>query len=58
MEEEILKTRTEVKTLVKAMGGKITLESREGSGTRFMVRIPPLYSGKGDIIYEGIDSKR
>jgi two-component system OmpR family sensor kinase len=33
---------TGVKALVKAMGGEITLESREGSGTRFMVRIPPL----------------
>lgn len=32
---------TGVKTLVKAMGGEITLESREGFGTRFMVRIPP-----------------
>lgn len=32
---------TGVKTLVEAMGGEITLESREGVGTRFMVRIPP-----------------
>jgi len=33
---------TGVKTLVEAMGGKITLESREGVGTRFMIRIPPI----------------
>jgi CheY-like chemotaxis protein len=33
---------TGVKTLVEAMGGEITLESREGVGTRFMVRIPPI----------------
>jgi len=32
---------TGVKTLVEAMGGEITLESQEGCGTRFMVRIPP-----------------
>ena len=32
---------TGVKTLVEAMGGKITLESRKGMGTRFIVRIPP-----------------
>jgi signal transduction histidine kinase len=32
---------TGVKTLVEAMGGEITLESQEGVGTRFMVRIPP-----------------
>lgn len=31
-----------VKGLVEAMGGGITLESRVGVGTRFMVRIPPL----------------
>jgi signal transduction histidine kinase len=31
-----------VKALMAAMKGKITLESREGSGTRFIVRIPPL----------------
>lgn len=30
-----------VKTLVEAMGGEIELESREGTGTRFIVRIPP-----------------
>jgi signal transduction histidine kinase len=35
---------TGVKTLVEAMGGKITLESREGMGTCFTVRIPPLHS--------------
>ena len=32
-----------VKALVEAMGGKITLVSREGGGTRFSVSIPPLY---------------
>jgi signal transduction histidine kinase len=32
---------TGVKTLVEAMGGEITLESQKGTGTRFMVRIPP-----------------
>ena len=31
---------TGVKTLVDAMGGGISLESREGVGTRFTVRIP------------------
>ena len=31
-----------VKALVEAMGGKITLESQEGAGTRFMVRIPSM----------------
>lgn len=31
-----------VKSLVEAMEGEITLISREGSGSRFMVRIPPL----------------
>jgi len=37
-----------VKILVKAMGGEITLVSREGSGASFRVRIPPLHShGKG-----------
>ncbi len=35
---------TGVKTLVEAMGGEITLESREGMGTRFTVRIPPIQS--------------
>jgi len=33
---------TGVKALVEAMGGKITLVSREGLGTRFTVQIPPL----------------
>ncbi len=32
---------TGVKTLVEAMGGGISLESHEGGGTRFTVRIPP-----------------
>ncbi len=31
-----------VKALVEAMGGKISLESREGGGTRFTVDLPPL----------------
>jgi two-component system sensor histidine kinase VicK len=35
---------TGVKTLVEAMGGEITLESQEGVGTRFTVRIPPISS--------------
>jgi signal transduction histidine kinase len=33
---------TGVKTLVEAMGGNITLESKENVGTRFIVRIPPI----------------
>jgi len=33
---------TGVKTLVEAMGGEITLVSREGLGARFTIRIPPL----------------
>jgi two-component system phosphate regulon sensor histidine kinase PhoR len=33
---------TGVKTLVEAMGGEITVESQEGLGARFTVRIPPL----------------
>lgn len=33
---------TGVKTLVEAMGGEITVISREGLGARFTVRIPPL----------------
>jgi len=37
---------TGVKALLDAMGGEITLESREDFGTRFMVRIPPLHSQK------------
>jgi signal transduction histidine kinase len=36
-----------VKALVEAMGGEITLVSREGIGTRFTVRIPPLQLMKG-----------
>jgi CheY-like chemotaxis protein len=35
---------TGVKALVEAMGGEIRLESQEGVGTRFMVRIPPIQS--------------
>jgi len=35
---------TGVKALVEAMGGEITLESQEGVGTRFTVRIPPISS--------------
>ena len=31
-----------VKSLVEAMGGEITLESKEGSGTCFKIRVPPL----------------
>ena len=39
-----------VKTLVEAMGGEISLVSRQGLGTNFRVRIPPLGShGKGRI---------
>jgi CheY-like chemotaxis protein len=33
-----------VKTLVKAMGGQLSLESKHGFGARFIVRIPPLSS--------------
>ncbi len=35
---------TGVKTLLEAMGGEIKLESQEGVGTRFTVRIPPIQS--------------
>ena len=35
---------TGVKALLEAMGGEISLVSREGVGTRFTVRIPPLES--------------
>jgi len=39
-----------VKALVEAMGGEINLVSRQGFGTNFRVRIPPLGShGKGRI---------
>jgi signal transduction histidine kinase len=31
-----------VKALLQAMGGRIEVVSREGHGTRFSVRIPPL----------------
>jgi len=43
---------TGVKALLEAMGGEIRLESREGFGTRFMVRIPPLYLPKEGRIRE------
>jgi signal transduction histidine kinase len=35
---------TGVKALLEAMRGDITVDSREGTGARFMVRIPPLTS--------------
>jgi signal transduction histidine kinase len=35
---------TGVKILVETMGGDIELESREGVGTRFIIRIPPIQS--------------
>jgi CheY-like chemotaxis protein/two-component sensor histidine kinase len=35
-----------VKALVEAMGGEITLISREGVGSSFMVRLPPLIAQK------------
>ena len=41
---------TGVKALVEAMRGEITLESREGLGTCFKVRIPPLHLRKEDKI--------
>jgi len=53
---------TGVKALVETMGGEITLESREGVGTRFMVRIPPIRSpkdtGKGIPTESILDGKR
>ncbi len=53
---------TGVKALVEAMGGEVTLESQEGVGTRFMVRIPPVRSPKetrGGILTKSIlDGKR
>jgi CheY-like chemotaxis protein len=39
---------TGVKALLEAMRGEIRLESREGLGTRFMIRIPPLHFKKGN----------
>jgi len=39
-----------VRALVEAMGGEITLVSREGIGTRFTVRIPPLDRMKGGYV--------
>jgi signal transduction histidine kinase len=36
-----------VKSLIETMGGAIALTSVEGSGTSFVVRIPPLVKGKG-----------
>lgn len=33
-----------VKTLIDVMGGEITLQSEEGVGTKFTVRVPPLKS--------------
>jgi CheY-like chemotaxis protein len=53
---------TGVKALVEAMGGEITLESQEGVGTRFMVRIPPTRSyrnkGRGVMTKSILDGKR
>ena len=53
---------TGVKALVETMGGEITLESREGVGTRFMVRIPPIRSprdnGRGVMVKSILDGKR
>ena len=53
---------TGVKALVEAMGGEITLESREGVGSRFMARIPPIRShkikGRGIMAKSILDGKR
>jgi len=53
---------TGVKALVETMGGEITLESQEGVGTRFMVRIPPVRSpkdaGRGILTESILDGKR
>ena len=53
---------TGVKALVETMGGEITLESQEGVGTRFMVRIPPIRSprdtGRGIMTKSILDGKR
>jgi CheY-like chemotaxis protein len=46
---------TGVKALVEAMEGEITLESQEGVGTRFMVRIPPIRSYRNK--WRGITTK-
>lgn len=43
---------TGVKALLGSMRGEITLESREGFGTRFTVRIPPLRLQREDKIRE------
>lgn len=49
-----------VKILVEAMNGEITLVSREGQGSRFMVRIPPLTDRKEKTAMTGsiLDGKR
>ena len=51
-----------VRALVEAMEGEITLESREGVGTRFMVRIPPIRSHRtnrrGIMTKSILDGKR
>jgi len=53
---------TGVKALVEAMEGEITLESQEGVGTRFMVRIPPIRSHRnkerGIMTKSILDGKR
>ena len=53
---------TGVKALVETMGGEITLESQEGVGTRFMVRIPPIRSprdnGRGIMAKSILDGRR
>jgi CheY-like chemotaxis protein len=53
---------TGVKALVETMGGEITLESQEGVGTRFMVRIPPIRSprdnGRGIMAKSILHGKR
>ena len=52
---------TGVKALVETMGGEITLESQEGVGTRFMVRIPPIRSprdnGRGIMAKSILDGR-
>ena len=53
---------TGVKALVEAMEGEITLESQEGVGTQFMVRIPPVRAhgnkDKGITTKSILDGKR